>query len=174
MSSSKGQSQSEPSQGGYHVKSKKKFWGKKGGQYSGSSGKKGDNQNRGQKSQQDRPPQSSQQNSNRGSAPYPSTTQGGYGTGASFGGNCFSCGQPGHKSYDCSMKPSSGHGRGTARSEPTVGDAGRNHRVFAVVDNRQAEHQGMVVEATGMLHGISTLALFDSSASDSFISPSLV
>ena len=42
-----------------------------------------------------------------------------------------------------------------------------------MVDNRQAKHQGMVVKATGTLHGISTLVLFDSSASDSFISPSL-
>ena len=42
------------------------------------------------------------------------------------------------------------------------------------VDNRQVEHQGMVVEAIGTLYGISATLLFDSSASDSFISPSLV
>ena len=60
------------------------------------------------------------------------------------------------------------------RSKPTIGDARRNHRVFAAVDNHQAEHQGIVVKATGMLHGISNSILFDSGASDSFISPSLV
>ena len=173
QSSGKGQPQSEPSQVGPFRKNRKKFWGKS-GQDSGNSGKKGDNQNRGQKSQQDRPPQFSQQNSSRGSAPYPSATQSGRGTRPNLFGNCYTCGQPGHKSYDCSIKPSTGPGKGAARSEPTVGDAGRNHRVFAAVDNRQAEHQGTVVEATGTLHGISTLVLFDSGASDSFISPSLV
>ena len=59
-------------------------------------------------------------------------------------------------------------------SEPTMGDAGRSHRVFAMVDNHQAEHQGTVVEAIGMFYGISSSVLFDSSASDSFISPSHV
>ena len=43
-----------------------------------------------------------------------------------------------------------------------------------VVENYQAEHKVMVVEAIDMLHGISTLVLFDFGASDSFISPSLV
>ena len=60
------------------------------------------------------------------------------------------------------------------RSEPTIGDVGRNHRVFVVVDNCQAEHQGTIVEAIGTLHGISNSILFDSSAFNSFISPSLV
>ena len=43
-----------------------------------------------------------------------------------------------------------------------------NHQVFMVVDNHQAQHQGTVAEDIGMLHGI------DSSASNYFISPSLV
>ena len=55
-----------------------------------------------------------------------------------------------------------------------MGDVERSHQVFVMVDNHQAEHQGTVVEATGTLHGISTSVLFDSGASDSFISPSLV
>ena len=46
--------------------------------------------------------------------------------------------------------------------------------VFAVVDNHEVDHQGRVVEAIGTLHGISTLVLFDSGASYSFISPSLI
>ena len=72
------------------------------------------------------------------------------------------------------IKPSTGPGKGAARSEPTVGDAGRNHKVFAAVDNCQADHQVTIVEATDTLHGISTSVLFDSGALDSFISPSLV
>ena len=60
------------------------------------------------------------------------------------------------------------------RSKPTMGDGDRNHLVFVIVDNRQSECQGTIVEAIGTLHGISSLVLFDSSDSDSFISPSLV
>ena len=59
-------------------------------------------------------------------------------------------------------------------SKPIVGDVGRSHRDFVVVDNHQAKHQAMVVKATGMLHGISISFLFDCGASDSFILPSLV
>ena len=59
-------------------------------------------------------------------------------------------------------------------SEPTMGDIGRSHRVFVVVENCQAKHQGTVVKASTMLYGISSLVLFDLGASNSFISPSLV
>ena len=114
-----------------------------------------------------------QHNSSRGSAPYSSATQGGRGTGSNFSRNYYSCGQPGHRSFECSIKPSSGPGKGVPRFEPIVGDANRNHKVFVVVDNSQAEHQGMVVKATGILYGISTSILFDYGASDSFTSPSL-
>ena len=51
---------------------------------------------------------------------------------------------------------------------------GRSHRVFAVIENRQAEHQGTIVEAIGTLYGTSSIVLIDSGALDSFISPSLV
>ena len=61
-----------------------------------------------------------------------------------------------------------------AASKPIVGDAGRAHRVFAAVDHRQADHQGTVVETTGAIQGIPLSVLFDSGATDSFISPSLV
>lgn len=46
--------------------------------------------------------------------------------------------------------------------------------MFAVVDNCQAEHKGIVIETTREIGGISFSILFDSGASDSFISPSLV
>ena len=60
------------------------------------------------------------------------------------------------------------------RSKPTIGDVDQNHKVFEAIDNFQAKHQGIVVEATSTLHDISTSVLFDCGASDSFISPSLV
>lgn len=53
-------------------------------------------------------------------------------------------------------------------------DAGRSHRVFVVVDNRQVEHQGTMVETSGVLQGGKIFVLFNSGASDSFISPFVV
>lgn len=61
-----------------------------------------------------------------------------------------------------------------AASEPTVGDMGKSHRVFAAVDNHQAEHQATVIEVAGMIRGNSVSILFDSGATDSFISPLVV
>lgn len=40
-------------------------------------------------------------------------------------------------------------------SKPIVGDMGKSHRVFAVVDNYQAEHQAIIIEATCMIRGSS-------------------
>ena len=51
---------------------------------------------------------------------------------------------------------------------------GRSHRVFATVDNYQAEHQAIVIEAIGMIKGYNVTILFDSKATNSFISPFVV
>ena len=59
-------------------------------------------------------------------------------------------------------------------SNPTIRDSGANHRIFVVVENCQDEHQGILVEVTGMLYDISNSIFFDSGALDSFISLSLV
>ena len=69
----------------------------------------------------------------------------------------------------CPQKTASRPSRGVAMSKPTMGDASRSHRFFAMVDNHQAKHQGTMVEAIGMLHGISTSFLFDFGALYSFI-----
>lgn len=61
-----------------------------------------------------------------------------------------------------------------ATFEPTIGDMGRAHMVFTVVDNRQAEHQATVIETIGMIRGSSVSILFDFGATDSFISPFIV
>ena len=58
--------------------------------------------------------------------------------------------------------------------EPTVGDRGKSHMVFAAVDNRQAEHQATIIEALGKIRGSDVTILFDTGATDSFISPSVV
>ncbi|KAH9305194.1 hypothetical protein KI387_009598, partial [Taxus chinensis] len=48
----------------------------------------------------------------------------------------------------CLHKPTTTDIQRTPRSEKTVGDMGRTHRVYATVDNRQAEHQATVIEMT--------------------------
>jgi hypothetical protein len=47
-----------------------------------------------------------------------------------------------------------------------------SHQIYAVVNNFQAEHQSTVVESSGTLNHINDKILSDSSATDSFISPS--
>jgi hypothetical protein len=53
-----------------------------------------------------------------------------------------------------------------------MGRSNRNHHIYPVVNNCQAEHQSTVVESSGMLNHINVKILFDSGATDSFISPS--
>ena len=79
----------------------------------------------------------------------------------------------GHIARECPQGQASGSQRGSY-SEPTVGDVGRSHRVFAAVDNRQAEHQATVIESAGIIQGNMVTVLFDSGATDSFISPFVV
>jgi hypothetical protein len=85
-------------------------------------------------------------------------------------GPCYTCGAMGHISREC---PQKGNQR-AAMSDPTVGDMGQSHRVFAVVDNRQAEHQASVIEASGMIRGRAVSILLDTGATDSFVSPLVV
>jgi hypothetical protein len=53
-----------------------------------------------------------------------------------------------------------------------MGRASSNHQIYVAVNNRQAEHQSMVVESSGTLNHINVKILFDFGATDSFISPS--
>jgi hypothetical protein len=53
-----------------------------------------------------------------------------------------------------------------------MGRSGSNHWIYAVVNNRQAEHQCTIVESSGMLNHVNVKILFDSGATNSFISPS--
>ncbi|KAH9296682.1 hypothetical protein KI387_044262 [Taxus chinensis] len=86
-------------------------------------------------------------------------------------GGCFGCGVVGNFWRDFPQNPNKGK---APISEPTVGDMGRSHRIYAVVENRQAEHQSTVIETSGSIGGIPTSILFDSGSSDSIITPSLV
>jgi hypothetical protein len=53
-----------------------------------------------------------------------------------------------------------------------MGRASNSHYIYATVNNRQAKHQPTVVESSGMLNHINAKILFDSGATNSFISPS--
>lgn len=78
-------------------------------------------------------------------------------------GPCYACGGMGHIAREYPQGSTMGSQQG-ATSEPTIGDMGRSHRVFAAVDDRQAEHQ-----AAGMIRGHEVTILFDSRATYSFI-----
>jgi hypothetical protein len=53
-----------------------------------------------------------------------------------------------------------------------MGRESSSHQIYAAVNNSQAKHQSMVVESSGSLNHINVKILFDSGATDSFISPS--
>jgi hypothetical protein len=53
-----------------------------------------------------------------------------------------------------------------------MGRASSNHHIYVAVNNRRAKHQSTVVESSGTLNHINVNILFDSGATDSFISPS--
>jgi hypothetical protein len=81
---------------------------------------------------------------------------------------CWRCEGP-HYERDC-LELQSGfvHREGKA----PMGRASSSHHIHAAVNNRQAEHQSTVVESSGTLNHINVKILFDSGATDSFISPS--
>jgi hypothetical protein len=58
------------------------------------------------------------------------------------------------------------------KGKAPMGRASSSHQSYAAVNNRQAEHQCTVVESSGMLNHINVKILFDSGATNSFISPS--
>jgi hypothetical protein len=60
------------------------------------------------------------------------------------------------------------HREGKAMMERASG----SHHIYAAVNNRQEEHQSMVEESSNMLNHVNVKILFDSGATDSFISPS--
>ena len=80
----------------------------------------------------------------------------------------------GHLQWNCPLRGNN-QGRSKASgSEATVGDSRRNHCIFATVDHNQAEHQNTVIETKGNFQGMKISILFDSGATDSFISANLV
>ncbi|XP_059075290.1 uncharacterized protein LOC131875236 [Cryptomeria japonica] len=82
---------------------------------------------------------------------------------------------PGHRAIHCPQCTSQTSGQQReALVEPTMGDSSRTHRVFTMIDNHQTKHQATVVETSGVIGGILCSVLFDSGASNSFVTPYLV
>jgi hypothetical protein len=52
-----------------------------------------------------------------------------------------------------------------------MGRASSSHQIYAAVNNCQAEHQSTMVESSGTLNHVNVKILFDSGATDNFISP---
>jgi hypothetical protein len=88
---------------------------------------------------------------------------------------CWECGEP-HLRRNCPRLIS------TARTTvhnlqeaSTVGDMGRSmHRINAVVDGRQVDHQSTIVEVEGKIHDNHISILIDPGASLSYVTPGLV
>jgi hypothetical protein len=81
---------------------------------------------------------------------------------------CWGCGGP-HYQRDC---PELQEGFVHREGKAPMGRASGSHQIYAAVNNRQEEHQSTVVESSGMLNHVNVKILFDSGATDSFISPS--
>jgi hypothetical protein len=79
----------------------------------------------------------------------------------------WGCGGP-HYQRECpDLQSRFMHREGKA----SMGRASSSHHIYAAVNNRQAEHQSMVVESSGTLNHINVKILFDYGATDSSISP---
>eukprot|EP00253_Pinus_taeda_P029424 PITA_29424 len=80
--------------------------------------------------------------------------------------NCWGCGGP-HFQRNC-PEASSDILQRTGK-EPISANRS-NHRIHAVVNHDQAAHQSTVVESSGIINGVKLKILFETSATDSFIS----
>jgi hypothetical protein len=83
---------------------------------------------------------------------------------------CWGCGGPHYQCDFPELQSGFVHREGKAR----MGSSSSSHQIYTMVNNRQAKHQSTVVESSGTLNHINVKVLFDSGATYSFISPSLL
>jgi hypothetical protein len=79
---------------------------------------------------------------------------------------CWTCGEP-HYQRDFPVERTRASG---SVGPTTVGDMGKAHRIHAVVNNRQAEHQSTMLETSGTVVDQTLSILIDPGATESFIS----
>jgi hypothetical protein len=78
----------------------------------------------------------------------------------------WTCGEP-HYQCNCPMERTRASG---SDGPATVGDMGKAHLIHTAVNNRQAEHQSIVLETTGIVTDQTLSILIDPGATESFIS----
>jgi hypothetical protein len=88
---------------------------------------------------------------------------------------CWECGEP-HLRRNCPCLTSGARTMvHNLQEASTVGDVGRSlHRINAVMDGRQVDHQSTVVEVEGKVNNTRVSVLIDPGATLSYISPGVV
>jgi hypothetical protein len=87
---------------------------------------------------------------------------------------CWGC-QGNHKYRDCPHKNGKARTVHTVQQAETVEDMGsRMPRIYAALDNKQAEFQSHMIEVEGMINNRPLVILIDSGASHSYVDPRVV
>jgi hypothetical protein len=87
---------------------------------------------------------------------------------------CWGC-QGNHKYRDCPHKNGKVRVVHNVQQDETVEDMGsRIPRIYAALDNKQAEYQSHMIEVEGMINNHAFTILIDSGASHSYIDPRVV
>ena len=87
---------------------------------------------------------------------------------------CWGC-QGNHKYRDCPHKNGKARTVHTVQQDETVEDMGsRMPRIYAALDNKQAEFQSHMIEVEGMTSNRPLVILIDSGASHSYVDPRVV
>jgi hypothetical protein len=87
---------------------------------------------------------------------------------------CWGC-QGNHKYRDCPHKNGKARTVHTVQQAETVEDMGsRMLRIYAALDNKQAEFQSHMIEVEGMINNQPLVILIDSGASHSYVDPRVV
>jgi predicted aspartyl protease len=87
---------------------------------------------------------------------------------------CWGC-QGNHKYRDCPHKNSKARTVHTIQQAETVEDmSSRMPRIYAALDNKQAEFQSHMIEVEGMINNRPLVILIDSGASHSYVDPRVV
>jgi hypothetical protein len=84
-----------------------------------------------------------------------------------FGVTCWGCGGTHYQHDFPELQVGFVHREGKA----PMGRASSSHQIYATINNRQVEHQSTSVELSSTLNHVNVKLLFESSDTDSFISP---
>jgi hypothetical protein len=87
---------------------------------------------------------------------------------------CWGC-KGNHKYRDCPHKNGKERTVHTIQQAKTMEDMGsRTSRIYAALDNKQAEFQSHMIEVEGMINDLPLIILIDSGVSHSYVDPRVV